>query len=249
MSQYGKSHRLSRLFSRDRILIMAMDHGIPMGEQKGLYDIEDLIRHTYQDIDAVILNKGVIDTLDFKVLKKVEIIYKLNGITGRATNPYDLVMFTTIEEALSYDPAGVSYELYIGAEHEQRRVEELSKVIREAAKYDIPVISHIYPNAEKKDPEVISHCIRLGLELGTDVIKTFYFHGMRDQVLRTKKPIVIAGGEKMNSPDDVYSYVTSAMESGAKGIAMGRNLWGWNERTPEVVSNVAKIVHDRRKTE
>lgn len=247
MSQYGKNHRLSRLFSHDRILIMAMDHGIPMGEQKGLYDIESLIKKTYNNVDAVILNKGIVDTIDFRVLNRVELIYKLNGITSRAPNPYDLVMFTTVEESLSYDPVALSYELYIGAEHEQRRVEELSRVLREASRYDIPVISHIYPNAEKKDPEIISHCIRLGLELGTDVIKTFYFSGMADQVSRTRKPVVIAGGEKMGSPDEVYNYVSSAMESNASGIAMGRNLWGWNERTPEVVANVAKIVHGRKK--
>lgn len=245
-SSYGKKHRLARLFNKDRILIMAMDHGIPMGEQKGLFDIENLLKNTYKDIDAVILNKGIVDTLDFRVLNRVELIYKLNGITSRAPNPYDLVMFTSVEEAVSYDPAALSYELYIGAEHEQKRLEELTKVIRESSKFDIPVISHIYPNAEKKDPEIISHCIRLGLEIGTDVIKTFYFPGMKEQVLRTRKPILIAGGDRMSSPEDVYKYVDSAMESGVKGIAMGRNLWGWNEKTKEVVEKVGKIVHSKR---
>lgn len=247
MTSYGKEHRLSRLFSRDRILIMAMDHGIPMGEQKGLFDIEGLIKKTYSNIDAVILNKGTVDTIDFRVMKKVELIYKLNGITSRAPNPFDLVMFTSVEEAVSYDPVAISYEFYIGAEHEQRRLEELSRVIRDASKFDLPVISHIYPNAEKKDPEIISHCIRLGLEIGTDVIKTFYFPGMRDQVLRTKKPVLIAGGEKMDSQDKVCEYVTGAMESGVAGIAMGRNLWGWGEKTPELVEKVGKIVHSRLK--
>lgn len=246
MSSYGKMHRLSRLFSRDRILIMAMDHGIPMGEQRGLFDIEELLKKTYKNIDAVILNKGTVDTIDFRVLNRVELIYKLNGITSRSPNPYDLVMFTSVEEALSYDPSALSYELYIGAEQEQRRLEELSKVIREASRYDIPVVSHIYPHAEKKDPEIISHCIRLGLEIGTDVIKTFYFPGMREQVLRTRKPVLIAGGDRMNSPDDVYKYVESAMGSGAKGIAMGRNLWGWDEMTPIVLEKVSKIVHSRK---
>jgi DhnA family fructose-bisphosphate aldolase class Ia len=244
MVQYGREHRMFRLFGRKRILIMAMDHGIPMGEQKGLYDIEGTIKTNSQYVDAVILNKGTIQTIDSRVLNRTEIIYKLNGITSLAPNPYDLIMFTSVEEAISYDPVAVSYELYIGAEQEQRRLEELSRVISQANKYDIPIISHIYPNAENKNPEIISHCIRLGLELGTDVIKTFYFHGMKDQVERTKRPIVIAGGERMNNPDEVFKYVKDAMDSGVKGIAMGRNLWGWNEKTPEVVKEVSKIVHN-----
>ncbi len=243
MSEYGRKHRIERLYKDGKILIMAIDHGIPMGEQAGLYDIEGLIKKTYKDIDAVILNKGIIQTMDPKVLNKVELIYKLNGITSRAPNPYDLIMFTDIEESISYDPVAVSYELYIGGEHEQRKLEELSRVIRQANKYDIPVISHIYPDREEKNPEIISHCIRLGMELGTDIIKTFYFPGMRDQVLRTKRPIVIAGGERMQSPDNVLNYVKNAMESGASGIAMGRNLWGWNDKTPEIVKNVSRIVH------
>lgn len=243
MAQYGREHRLFRLFGSKRILIMAMDHGIPMGEQKGLYNIEEIIKTNSQYIDAVILNKGTVQTIDSRVLNRTELIYKLNGITSLAPNPYDLIMFTTVEEAISYDPVAVSYELYIGAEQEQRRLEELSRVIIQANKYDVPIISHIYPNAENKNPEIISHCIRLGLELGTDVIKTFYFHGMKDQVERTKRPIVIAGGERMNEPEEVFSYVKDAMNSGVKGIAMGRNLWGWNEKTPDVVKEVSKIVH------
>ena len=243
MVQYGRENRMYRLFRGKRILIMAMDHGIPMGEQKGLYDIEATIKKNSPYIDAVILNKGTVQTIDSKVLNSVELIYKLNGVTSLAPNPYDLIMFTDVEEAISYDPVAVSYELYIGAEQEQRRLEELSKVIRQANKFDIPIISHIYPNAENKNPEIISHCIRLGLELGTDVIKTFYFHGMKDQVQRTRRPIVIAGGDRMNTPQDVLKYVQNAMDSGVNGIAMGRNLWGWNEETPDVVKNVSKIVH------
>lgn len=243
MVQYGREHRMYRLFKGKRILIMAMDHGIPMGEQKGLYDIESTINKVSSYVDAVILNKGTIQTLDSNVLNRVEVIYKLNGVTTLAPNPYDLIMFTDVEEAISYDPVAVSYELYIGAEQEQRRLEELSRVIRQANKYDIPIISHIYPNGENKNPEIISHCIRLGLELGTDVIKTFYFHGMKDQVERTRRPIVIAGGDRMNTHEDVLKYVQSAMDSGVNGIAMGRNLWGWNEEMQEVVKGVSKIVH------
>ena len=63
MVQYGREHRMYRLFKGKRILIMAMDHGIPMGEQKGLYDIESTINKVSSYVDAVILNKGTIQTL------------------------------------------------------------------------------------------------------------------------------------------------------------------------------------------
>lgn len=244
MSEYGKSHRLKRLFGGGRILIMAMDHGIQFGEQEGLYDIEGLIKTTSKDIDAVILNKGIIDTLSFDILDRVGLIFKLNGITSRSVNPYDLVLISTVEEALSYDPVAVSYELYIGGEQENRKIEELSGIIRESNKFGIPIISHIYPQGENKNPDIISHCIRLGWELGSDVIKTFYYGGMHEQVTRTRKPILIAGGEKFQSIGKVEEYVKKAMASGVKGIAMGRNLWGWGEKTPSLVKRIANIVHN-----
>jgi class I fructose-bisphosphate aldolase len=245
MRNYGKHHRLNRFFGNadKKILVLAMDHGIPNGDARGLENIEGLIEKVYSNVDAVILNKGMINTIADSTLNKVGLIYKLNGITSRAPNPYDLVMFTNIEEALSYDPVAVSYELYIGAEQEQRRLEELSRIIREANKFDMPVISHIYPNAEKKDPEIISHCIRLGWEIGSDVIKTFYFKGMKEQINRTPKPVIIAGGEKMSNQSDVVAYVSSAMQEDAKGIAIGRNLWGWGDQSADLIRKVSKIVH------
>jgi len=245
VDRYGKNHRLSRLFKSDngKILIMAMDHGIPYGEVEGLEDIESLLKTASGGVDAVILNRGMIDTLDSSLLNKFSLIYKLNGVTSYAPNPFDLVMFTSVEEALSYDPVALSYEFYIGGEHENRKLSELSQVLMDARKYDMPVISHIYPNEEKKDPKMISHCIRLGWELGTDIIKTFYYPGMSEQVSRTKKPVLIAGGGKMNNMDEVVKYVQSAMDEGVKGIAMGRNFWGWKSGTRSLVERLDKVVH------
>ncbi len=244
---YGKSHRLSRLFGSPtgKILIMAMDHGIPYGDVKGLEDIEGLLKIAGGGVDAVILNRGMIDTLDHEVLNRFSLIYKLNGVTSYAPNPFDLVMFSTVEEALSYDPVALSYEFYIGGEHENRKLSELSQVLMDSRKYDVPVISHIYPNEEKKDPKMVSHCIRLGWELGTDIIKTFYYPGMRDQVSRTRKPILIAGGGKMNNVDEVVRYVQSAMNEGVRGIAMGRNFWGWGSETRSLVEKLDKVVHGK----
>ncbi|MBX8632782.1 MAG: aldehyde dehydrogenase family protein [Thermoplasmata archaeon YP2-bin.285] len=175
-----------------------------------------------------------------------EIIFKMNGITSYATDPYDLAILSDVEDALSFDPAALSYELYIGGSHEHPRLAELSSLIREGQRYQVPVISHIYPNEEGRDPKAISHCIRLGLELGTDIIKTFYFEGMKQQVLRTPRPVIIAGGAKMSEMSQVVDYVERALGEGAAGIAMGRNLWGWGDRTADLIRRIADMVHSQK---
>jgi 2-amino-4,5-dihydroxy-6-oxo-7-(phosphonooxy)heptanoate synthase len=243
---YGRTHRMKRLFNRGRrILIMAMDHGIPYGDVYGEKKLEDHLKDAAGKVDAIILNKGVIDTVSEDLLNRFEIIFKLNGITAYSDDPYDLVMLSDVEEAVSYDPAAVSYELYLGGRHEHDRLGELGKVIRECSRFDIPLISHIYPNEEKKDPEIISHCMRLGLEMGTDIIKTFYYKGMEKQISRTARPVVIAGGPKMKNSSEVVNYARNAMKAGAAGIAMGRNLWGWGDDTVSVVTQIARIVHEQ----
>ena len=244
---YGKFHRLSRLFGeRARILIMAMDHGVPYGDVFGSEGIDGHLKRAVGLVDAVILNRGVVDTIDASLLNKFELVFKLNGITSYSSDPYDLVMLSDVEQAASYDPAALSYEIYLGGNHEHARLGELSGIIRMCDKFDIPLISHIYPNEEKKNPEIISHCIRLGLELGTDVIKTFYFKGMKEQLSRTARPVIIAGGAKMSRESEVLDYVRNAVKEGAAGIAMGRNLWGWGDATPALVRKVSEIVRGKK---
>lgn len=246
-ASYGRFHRLNRLFRGNRrILIMAMDHGIPYGDVYGSNTIERLLEIAKDHVDAVILNKGVIETLDESLLSNFEIIFKMNGITSYATDPYDLAILSDVEDALSFDPAALSYELYIGGSHEHPRLAELSSLIREGQRYQVPVISHIYPNEEGRDPKAISHCIRLGLELGTDIIKTFYFEGMKQQVLRTPRPVIIAGGAKMSEMSQVVDYVERSLGEGAAGIAMGRNLWGWGDGTADLIRRIADMVHSQK---
>ncbi|MBX8640761.1 MAG: hypothetical protein KIY10_04095 [Thermoplasmata archaeon] len=244
---YGKEHRMKRLFGRrGKLLVMAMDHGIPYGEVFGDNTIEDLLKFSAGQVDAVILNRGIVEDCSKNLLNKFELIFKLNGITKYSDDPYNLVMLSSVEEALSYDPAAVSYELYLGGRHEHERLGELGRVIGDCRRFDIPLISHIYPDEEKKDPEIISHCIRLGQEIGSDVIKTFFYRGMNKQISRITRPVIIAGGPKMDDPSDAVRYVEEALKEGAAGIAMGRNLWGWGEDTQRVVGKIAKLVHSAK---
>ncbi len=249
MNSYGKFHRLHRLFRHEgRVLILAMDHGIPFGDVAGLEDIEQLLRNSEGSVDAAILNKGMVDTIDRKTMNHFDLILKLNGISKYASDPCNLTMISTVEEALSYDATAVSFEFYIGREREAAKLAELSAVVSECEKQGIPLIAHIYPDAEKKDPAIISHCIRLGWEIGVDVVKTFYFQGMSTQLGRTRKPVIIAGGDRVGSVAEVESYVSSAISEGARGIAMGRNLWGWGKDSVQLIERVGKIVHGHANT-
>ena len=238
----GKRRRLSRIFKSKHVFIAALDHGVGLGFVKGLEDPISIISLLSHYVDAFIINRGIIKVLDDEISKRVGIIYKLNGITSYYENPFDLRLIGDIEEALSYDADAVSYEMYIGGPQEARQLEEAATIISKASKWDIPVILHIYPHGEKMDPIMVSHCIRLGYELGADIVKTYYFKGMRDYVDRVKIPVIVAGGPKMNEPTEVINYVKNAISEGASGVALGRNLWGWDINTVRSLADSIKQI-------
>jgi DhnA family fructose-bisphosphate aldolase class Ia len=244
-SMYGIKRRLGRIFRHDgKVFIAALDHGVSLGFVKGLEDPLHVIDVLSNYVDALIINKGVIRALGDDVPGRVGIIYKLNGITKYSENPYDLRLLGNVEEALSYDADAVSFEMYIGGPQEGRQLEEVSRIISDASKWDLPVIIHAYPHGEKQDPEMISHCIRLGWELGANVVKTFYYQGVSSIIKYVKVPVIAAGGPRMGAPEHVINYVRSALNEGMSGVALGRNLWGWDEETvKEIAKTIRSIIH------
>jgi DhnA family fructose-bisphosphate aldolase class Ia len=244
----GIVRRMNRIFRYNgKTFIVALDHGVSYGFIKGLEDPLYIINLLSDYVDAMILNKGIIRVLDDSIPNKVGIILKLNGITKYAENPYDLRLLSNVEEALSYDVDAISYELYIGGSQESRQLEEASKLLIKANKWDIPVILHIYPHGEKQDPEMVSHCIRLGWELGADVIKTYYFSNISQIINHVNVPIIAAGGPRMETPEHVINYVRNAINEGMKGVALGRNLWGWDrEKVKELAKMIRDIIHPQK---
>ncbi|GGU01976.1 fructose-bisphosphate aldolase [Sulfodiicoccus acidiphilus] len=234
---------MNRLFRKDRALILALDHGFPLGNVKEIEDVPSILNSVRGVVDALILNRGLILTLDSELLG-FEVLYKLNGITTMAPNPYGLVTIGSVEEAVSLDAVGVSFEMYVGGPQEEQQLRELSSVLKEVQRYDIPLVLHVYPHGESRDPKLVSHAMRVGWEVGADVVKTFYYSGMRSQVEKTAVPVVVAGGPKMETEDEVVNYVKWAVREGARGVAMGRNLWGWKD-VKRLASSIREVLDSR----
>jgi fructose-bisphosphate aldolase/2-amino-3,7-dideoxy-D-threo-hept-6-ulosonate synthase len=74
----------------------------------------------------------------------------------------------------------------------------------------------------------VKHCARLAAELGADVVKTNYtgsIDSFKEVVRGTPIPVVIAGGPKMKSDSDLLKMVYDAMQAGARGVSIGRNVF------------------------
>jgi fructose-bisphosphate aldolase/2-amino-3,7-dideoxy-D-threo-hept-6-ulosonate synthase len=112
----------------------------------------------------------------------------------------------------------------------------------------MPLLAMMYPRGENVksqfDVEAVKNCARVGAELGADIVKTNYtgdVDSFREVVRGCNVPVVIAGGPKMDSEEALLKMVRDAMEAGAAGISIGRNVFQHDDVTG-ITRKLAKIV-------
>ncbi len=153
-----------------------------------------------------------------------------------------------MKEAIRLGADAVSFHINVGSKFEREQIEGLAGVTDTAAKFGIPVLAMTYargPDIDEADAETIAHAVRLGEELGADVIKTAYSGSSEsfEQVASaTAKPVVIAGGE----PDGdlaTLEAVRGAMDAGGAGVSMGRSIFQ-HDHPEKITRAVADVIHD-----
>ena len=128
----------------------------------------------------------------------------------------------------------------------------LTDTVNAAARFEMPVIAHVYPRDFADGakvvftPDEIAYAVRIGFETGVDVIKVGYtgdFESFRETVATCPVPIVIAGGPKADTLLGALKQTADALRAGAKGAVVGRNLWGHGDTT--MAARAFKLViHD-----
>jgi class I fructose-bisphosphate aldolase len=155
-----------------------------------------------------------------------------------------------VEDAIRLGADAVSVHVNLGDENERYMLESLGGITTRAAEWGMPVLAMMYargPKVENEyDPEVIAHCARAGMELGADVIKVPYSGDIKSFAHVVESccvPVVIAGGEKMESDFDLLRMVHDSIQAGGAGLSVGRNVFQ-HKNTPRLVRALNYIVHE-----
>lgn len=253
MSEIGKKIRIERITNRQtkRTVIVPMDHGLSMGPIPGLEDMATMVNKIADGgANAVILHKGIVRAGHRGYGRDIGLILHLSGSTSLGPDPNSKVLVATVEEAISLGADAVSIHINIGAPNESEQLFALGSVAEICAKWGMPLLAMMYPRGPKvkneHDPEMVAHAARVGAELGADIVKTNYT-GDVDSFKKIIKgcpvPVIIAGGPKMSTTEDVLSMAAEAMEAGAAGVSIGRNVFQHSNPTA-MVRALARIVHD-----
>jgi fructose-bisphosphate aldolase/2-amino-3,7-dideoxy-D-threo-hept-6-ulosonate synthase len=253
LSEIGKRVRLERIIDRKsrRTVIVPMDHGLSMGPIAGLEDMAAIINKVAEGgADAVVLHKGIVRAGHRGYGKDVGLIIHLSGSTSLGPDPNAKVPVASVEEAISLGADAVSVHVNVGAANEQDQLKMLGEVAETCATWGMPLLAMMYPRGPKvknqHDPELVAHAARVGAELGVDIVKTVYTGDpatFKKVVRGCPVPIVIAGGPKMETAEDVLRIAYDAMQVGAIGTSIGRNIFQHKNPTA-MIRALTRIVHD-----
>ena len=245
----GKKRRLRRILGKDnRAVIVPIDHGIALGPIKGIENMQETVNQLIEGgADSIVLHKGLARFLD---VETTGLIIQLSAMSNLSPNANNKIQVCSVEEAIKIGADAVSVHVNIGSQEEEKMLAILGKASEECDNYGIPLLAMMYPRGPKIKNEhsndVVAHAIRVGVELGADIIKTNYvgeIDAFRKILERCPVPVVIAGGPKAKTSREVLQTTWDTIAAGGAGIAMGRNVFQF-EKPKLMVRALSSIVHD-----
>lgn len=246
----GKHKRLQHIFRPDgRTVIVAMDHGGTSGPMPGIIDPAKTIQEVLAGgADAILTTVGVAKNFE-QALGSAGLILRLDfPATDLVSGVYDCELFIEVEEAVRLGADAVIVSAGPGQGVERKTMQNLTRVARECERYGMPLVAEMYPGGFNGPAEMITIdnlklAARIAAEWGADMLKMPYRPGYEAVVEGCYLPIVVLGGAKTNSQQEFFTNIRDSLQAGARGVAIGRNIWG-NPEPAKVVRTLNALVHE-----
>ncbi|MBI2861364.1 MAG: 3-hydroxy-5-phosphonooxypentane-2,4-dione thiolase [Chloroflexi bacterium] len=244
---WGMKNRLARIIRPEtgRTVMLAVDHGYFLGPLSRLEEPRKTIEPLLPYADSIMLTRGILRScVDANVATPV--VLRVSGgtsIIGPSLANEGIT--TSVKEAVRLNVAAVALSIFVGTEHEQQTLLNLSKLVDEAIDYGIPslAVTAVGRELEKRDARFLSLCCRIAAELGAQMVKTYYCEDFEKVVTGCPVPLVVAGGPKLDTELDALQLTYDAIQRGAVGVDMGRNIWQ-SDSPVAMIRAIRYIVHE-----
>jgi putative autoinducer-2 (AI-2) aldolase len=153
----------------------------------------------------------------------------------------------SMEDAARINACAVAVQVFVGGEHETQSVRNMTRLVDAGQRYGIPVLAVTAVGKElTRDARYLRLATRICAELGAHFVKTYYCAEDFDTVAAScPVPLVMAGGKKL--PElDALTMAYRAVEEGAAGVDMGRNIFQ-SDQPEAMIRAVAAVVHESMK--
>jgi DhnA family fructose-bisphosphate aldolase class Ia len=178
----------------------------------------------------------------------MSVVLRLTGGFTVLGGKFEEELISSVETALMYGAAGAAVTVKFGHEREGEFARQASLVADSCERWGMPLMIEAMARGKdmkSTDPKGILLASRAAQEIGADIVKTYYTgdpESFRQVVEGCPVPVVILGGAKMETVEQVFSDVHASLQAGGKGIAIGRNIWQ-HGNTRRMVEAMVGMVH------
>jgi len=245
---WGMKNRLSQIIKPEtgHTVMLAVDHGYFLGPTHKLENAAKTIEPLLSYADALMLTRGILRT-SVDPGSSIPIVLRVSGGTSIISeNLSNEDITTSMEEAVRLNAAAVALSVFVGTDHEQQTLVNLSYLVDVGNEYGIPVLAVTAVGKElgKRDMRFLALSCRIAAELGASFVKTYYCDEFEKVVEGCPVPVVIAGGPKLETELDALQMAHDAVQKGAAGVDMGRNIWQSEFPIP-MMKAVRAVVHEK----
>ncbi len=245
---WGMKNRLSRIFNPEtgRTVMLAFDHGYIMGPTSGLERLDLAIPPLHDCIDVLMCTRGALRSCITPITDKPVCLRCSAGATILRDLSDELVG-VAIEDAIRLNAAAMAVQVYVGGEGEHKCIGNLVKLVDAGMRYGIPVLGVTAVGRElNRDARYLGLATRVIAEVGAQFVKSYFCEpGFEKVVAGCPVPIVIAGGKKLPEAD-ALAMCYKAVDQGALGVDMGRNIFQ-SEDPAAMAQAVRAVVHGGEK--
>jgi 3-hydroxy-5-phosphonooxypentane-2,4-dione thiolase len=247
---WGMQNRLARIFNpaTGRTVMLAVDHGYFQGPTTGLERIDVSIVPLVRYADALMITRGALRTCIPPDISKPIVLRSSGGQSILKELSNELVA-VDIDDVTRINASAMAVQVYVGGENEHKSIGNLVKVVDAGNKAGIPTLAVTGVGKELvRDAKYLGLATRICAELGAHFVKTYHCEKDFARVTSTcPVPVLIAGGKKL--PElEALRMAYRAIQEGAAGVDMGRNVFQCEAPTA-MIQAVRAVVHELEKPE
>ena len=242
---WGQQNRLSKIIKpkTGRALMLAVDHGYFLGPTTGLEDFKAAIEPLLPYCDTLFLTRGMLRRC---VDPDTDVPVMLRASGGTSIVGPELLhegITISVEDVLRLNAVGIGYSITVGMPWERDTILDFSRWVDDCERYGLIAMAVTAVGKDMaKDARYLSLACRMAAEHGAHVVKTYYCDGFEKVVDSCPVPIVMAGGKKI--PElDALTMAYNAIQAGAVGVDMGRNIFQ-SEDPVAMIQAVRALIHE-----
>jgi len=246
---WGMKNRLSRIFNpaSGKTVMLAFDHGYFQGPTSGLERIDMTIKPLVPYADALMCTRGILRSL-INPESDNSVVMRASGGPSILKELSNEQIAVDVEDALRMNVSAVAVQVFVGGECETQTIINMTNLVDRCNRFGIPVLGVTAVGQElTRDARYIGLATRILAELGAAFVKTYYVDDFDTVVAACPVPVVIAGGKKL-SEADALKMARNAIDAGAAGVDMGRNIFQ-SDAPIAMIKAVRKVVHENMRAD